>query len=230
MTAPRAGVVGWIVALAAMLAACGERAAPPVAMPVDDAAPTPEDLAAEREAVHQASRLHRLRIDQLLGPGQALADTCRPNSFESVRLTVDHARHRISAFVVDLGIDAHGDATATWHVFPWDAAARKYAPLPPRAMRLDGPGWQQARQLVTDPRFAQLPPVDAVGLDGATWTVEACVGTRYSFMQRWDPKATDAGEFVRVARALAALAGSVCRLPGEQSKSDHLASGEPPPC
>jgi len=229
MAAPRAGIVGWGVALTALLAACGERAAP-VAMPVDDAAPTPEALATEREAVRQASRLHRLRINGLLGPGQALADTCRPNNVESVRLTVEHARHRITAFVVDLGIDPHGEATATWHVFPWDDAARKYAPLPPRAVRVDGPGWQQARQLVTDPHFAQLPPVDAIGLDGATWTVEACVGNRYTFVQRWDPKATDSGAFVRVARELVALTGSVCRLPGEAKTPDQPASGEPPPC
>lgn len=226
MAAPRTGIAGLAALVAALLGACGERAAPPV----DDAAPTPEALAAQRDAVHQASRLHRMRIDELLGPGHSLADTCRPNGPEAIRLTVAHSRHRIAAFVVDLDLDPHGNATATWHVFPWDAAARRYAGLPPRTARVDDRAWQQARQRVTDPHFAQLPPVEAGGLDGATWTIESCVGSRYTFLQRWEPKATDAAQFVRVARELVALAGSVCRLPSDVQHPDEQATQEPPPC
>jgi hypothetical protein len=143
-----------------------------------------------------------------------------------VSLTVAHPRHQFATFVVDVVSDPHGGATATWRVFPWDAAARRHASLPPRAVRLDGSGWLQVQQLVLDPRFTALPPVEAgSGFDGATWTLESCVANRYRFVQRREPKAADKDDFLRVARSLVQLTGAACTLPGDRKVSSE---GGPP--
>lgn len=189
--------------------------------------PTAAEAEAARVAVRRASLLHRGAIDKLLGKGHALVDTCGAGTPDGLRLTVSPARHGSAMFVLDLAADAKG-AVATWHAFRWDDDAQRFVALPVQGVRLDGNGWRQARQLVLDPRFLRLAPVDAGGLNVETWVLESCTHGRYGFVQRTAPR--DANDpFVRAARGIVALAGEACELPGEEEVMDeHLLSV--PPC
>lgn len=188
--------------------------------------PTAAEAEAMRVAMRRASLLHRRSVEALLGEGRALVDTCGAGTPDGLRLTVSRTRHGSAMFVLDLAADAKG-AVATWHAFRWDDDARRFAALPVQGVRLDGNGWRQARQLVLDPRFVRLAPVDAGGLNAETWVMESCIHGRYRIVQRTAPR--DANDpFVRAARGIVALAGEACELPGEEEVVDEHLFGMPP--
>lgn len=197
------GVVAAAMLLAAGLAACSR---PPP--------PAPEPESAELQRVRaQSDQTHRAFMAGLYGEGQALIDTCKPGAPESARLTF-HDPDFKRAFTLGFVAEAKG-ATAMWQGLQQDAATKRVATVGVQGVRLDGNGWRQVRQSLTNPDFATLPPeaLSPVGPryrdQGDTWRIESCLAGNYRLTTRHKPDADRDRDFLRAARGMMRLAGSL---------------------
>lgn len=186
-----------------LLSAC--RGSPPPLPHVE----TPGQLKTRAAAV----ATQRAFMSGIFGEGQALVDNCKADTPETVRLTFHDVRWE-RAFT--LGIVAQGKgAVATWQGLREDTANKRIVTVGVQGVGLDGNGWRQVRQSVTQPRFTTLPPEELIAYgtrgrwDGDTWRIESCIGGQYRLTTRHKPDPERDIDFIRAAQGMMRMAGSV---------------------
>jgi hypothetical protein len=172
--------------VATLLVACGERAAVPMA---------PSAAEFDKQAIAAATERER-RYQAEIASGHLDFIECSPGTSEAVRL-VDMDSGGTLGYSLAITADAHG-AVAIWQGIQRTGAG-KYQAYGPKGMRLDGNGWRQVRQALTEDyvlpdSFSQPPP---------TFLVTCLAGER----TRVDA-ATEWAKVDRIAVAMRRLAGN----------------------
>ena len=192
-----------VTVLALVLAGCEE---PPKPRPHVE---TPEQQKIRAEAV----ATQRAFMSGILGEGQALVDNCKPDTPDTVRLTFHDARFE-RAFT--LGIVAAGKGSdGLWQGLREDREAKRVVTVGEQGVRMDGNGWRQVRQSLTQPNYTTLPPETLMPYgargrwDGDTWRIETCFGGQYRLTTRHKPDPERDIDFIRAAQGMMRMAGSV---------------------
>lgn len=176
--------------------------------------PAPRVDTAEQQKTRAAAiATHRAFMTGVLGEGQALVDNCKADVPDAVRLTFHDADWE-RAFT--LGIVAAGKgAVATWQALREDVANRRVVTVGFQGVGMDGNGWRQVRQSVTQPHFATLPPEALIPYgsrgrwDGDTYRIETCIGGTYRLTTRHKPDPEVDRDVIRAAQGMMRMAGGV---------------------
>jgi hypothetical protein len=192
------------VAVLLVIAACSNDAAPP---------PAPVESPDMQRVRAEATATHRTFMTGIYGEGEALVDTCKPGSPETVRLTFHDARWE-RAFTLGMVAEGKG-AVATWQGLREDRANQRVVTVGVQGVRMDGNGWRQVRQSLTAPTYTSLPPEPLIAYgtrgrwDGDTYRIESCLDGKYRLTTRHKPDPLRDIDLLHAAQGMMRLAGSV---------------------
>ncbi len=200
----------WMPALAAALSitlvgGCGRDPAPA-------AAPAP--VITDKQAIEAATANERQYQDALAKGDLAFLAACGPGAPDSVRL-VEMADDDSQGYSLAITADVRG-AVAIWQGIN-HVGGGKYQAYGPHGMRLDGNGWRQVRQSLTESSFVSGEKVvDGDGLFVAptrSFLVFCLEGERGVASTP-----TASAEFDRIAVRMRRLAGNYYSPPGSSQK------------